>query len=341
MTSESDKWLRKLRTHTHSLLQYDDEARIPDRKRVRVAILDSGIDKRRADIKKHRYRIQKYRNFNGDAEMCIDSTRHFHGTNCASLLLYVAPHVDVYIANIVRSADEKPVVSQVGAAMAWALDNGVDIISMSLGFETWQHQISKQIDRARQEHVLVFAAASNDGHFAPDYGVYPAWAPTVVCINSSKGSGARSDFNPRHTDDKVNFMFLGEDISIPGLKSGTEGAPTGLLSGTSYATPIAAGTAALVLDLVRIEVARRSLPYPKIERCLKTYEGMSAVFKEMSGGKPTHGNDYYHVQPWTLLGEKGPPLSIDGVNESKSWYTLSRICERLARFGDVRDQLVE
>lgn len=222
----------------------------------------------------------------------------------------------------------------VAEALKWAIfDKKVDIISMSLGWEDWKHQVAEQINEARQKHILVFAAASNDGRLKPDYGVYPAWEPTVFCINASSGSGKKWDRNPLHSDDKVNLMFLGQEVCILDSKNKPEFPNEERLTGTSFAAPIAAATAALVLDLVRWQVSN----IPKVERCLKTYEGMSAVFQAMSG-KPTK-DGYYHVMPWNMLGKDKKPISLVGANESDEWYALNEVAACLRRFGKVGEQL--
>jgi subtilisin family serine protease len=248
-------------------------------------------------------------------------------------LLQVAPHAELYIANVVKKTTGNPSPSSVSAALEWALKKEVDIISMSLGFDKLHEDISRQIDLARLKGVLVFAAASNDGPNAPDWGVFPAWLSNVFCINSADVSGAKSWFNPKNTDEKLNFMFLGEEVGILG-EDGTPLPGIARLTGTSFATPIAAGTAALVLDLVRMQNIEEE--FPKIEPCLKTYEGMSSVFKKMSSPPTASGTEFYNVRPWRLLGKKGPPLSrANEPNESKQWYTLLKVVECLARFGDL------
>jgi tetratricopeptide (TPR) repeat protein len=335
--NDADRWMIRIRQHAHTLLAYNTP--LTNRRRVRVAILDSGVqlgkDRKssRSDIWRRRARFIDYKDFTGENTHWSDSSKKFHGSDCASLLLQVAPETDVYIANVWHPETEGIEPSHVAEALKWAIsEKKVDIISMSLGWDNWKHKVAEQINFARQKHILVFAAASNDGRLENDYGVYPAWEPTVFCINASSGSGVKWERNPLYSEDKVNLMFLGQDIAILGSNNKPE-FPGDRLTGTSFATPIAAATAALVLDLVRL----KGSIYPKVERCLKTYEGMSAVFQAMSG-KPTE-DGYYHVMPWRLLGEKKPPFAPEGENETNQWYSLTGVAECLRRFGNVHEQL--
>ena len=336
--NDADVWMIRMRKYAHTLLKYRESGF--NRKRVRVAIVDSGVQRgsdrssNRSDIWRRRSRFKDFKDFTGEGADWTDSSKESHGTNCASLVLQVAPESDIYVANVVRRGRDGIEPKHVAEALKWAInDKKVDIISLSLGWDEWKHSIAEQINEARQKHILIFAAASNNGRFKPDYGSYPAWEPTVFCINASTGSGVKWDRNPLHSDDKVNLMFLGKDIAVLGSNNKPESAGDERLTGTSFATPIAAATAALVLDLVRWQASN----YPKVERCLKTYEGMSAVFQAMSGKSTKDG--YYHVMPWNMLGKDKKPISLVGDNESDEWFSLVEVCKHLRRFGDASEKL--
>ncbi|KAK3640958.1 hypothetical protein LTR56_011608 [Elasticomyces elasticus] len=309
----ADEWFDKLRRFTRNLLHYDDPVRILLRERIRVAVIDSGVHRTddgssmRPDLVKSYQSLCAYKDFTGGAQDWTDSDPDCHGTNCASVLLQTAPHAELLIANVVAPCAhatagprKRPEVSaeHTAAAMAWALDQEVDIISMSFGFEHWHEEIDMQLHRAREAHVLVFAAPSNDGLYAEvgTEGAYPARALTVFGFCSSNGTGVGSGFNPPRAEDRANFMILGEGVGIRG--NGTE---QQRLTGNSFATPIAAGTAALVLDFVRMY--RCSLDAKRRDLDFKRHEVMTAVFKMMSGGRETgtQGGDYYIVIPWRVL----------------------------------------
>jgi hypothetical protein len=327
--TDTDRWFHKLRYHTHSLL-YDRMPKYPGRKTVRVAIIDSGISKWRPDVRvpmvdqsysKLNAGQIVYKDFTGSSPTCADNDAKLHGTWCASLLMQVAPRAELYVANVVQPNKAGYEAEHVAAAISWATDQYVDIISISFGWKYEKPDVAEQIDRARQSGILIFASPSNDGEFTPDHVLYPASDPSVYSIYSCCGSGRSSDFNPRFTTDGDTFLFPGEDLTI--LDVWDIEPQTGI----SFATPIAAGTAALVLETARLQVEDPS----EIERRLKNYKGMSHVFRSMSSA-PQDGGCYY-VRPWTLLGERKPIRSLHGPNETHQWYTFIRVLQNLREFG--------
>jgi hypothetical protein len=331
---EVDNWFRELRHHTHRLL-YNKEPKNPGRKPVRVAIIDSGLAGDCNDPKvpmagQSRRKIRKghftYKDFTGDNSSCTDSREDLHGTLCASFLMQVAPQAELYVANVVQRNKEGQEAAHVAKAIKWAIEQEVDIISMSFGWKYEKPEVSKQIDLARGKGILLFAAASNDGPFTPEYGVYPASHHSVYCIYSCGGSGKSSEFNPPVTKIAASFMLPGEHLAV--LEADHRPVAGSVRhNGTSFATPIAAGTAAMILDLARHELKDSA----EVERRLKDITGMTAVFQAMSADAMVDG--LYHVKPWKLLGERKPIESLSNPNISHKWFTLLKVLEHLQSFG--------
>ena len=126
----------------------------------------------------------------------------------------------------------------------------VDIITMSFGFldekEPGCSELGAAILRAHASRVLMFAAASNVGaHGAAP--AFPARLSNVFCIYSGDGMGNCARTNPTAHRYRYNFLTLGEAVESAWPKALSENPWTKRKSGTSFATPIAAGIATFLL----------------------------------------------------------------------------------------------
>ncbi len=165
---------------------------------------------------------------------------------------------------------------------------------MSFGFTTRRVQnydvLAKAISHAKDQDVLLFAAASNGG--ATQKRTFPARHEEVVCVHATAADGVPSRSNPAPDHSAPdNFATIGEAIesSWPSYmcNQSINKACLAWKSGTSYATPIAAGIAAFLLLYAAQSLGPESLAL------LRRPQGLRAVFKELS--LPVQG--YWYLGP--------------------------------------------
>lgn len=145
---------------------------------------------------------------------------------------------------------------------------------------------------------VMFAAASNNGK--NERRAFPArYEPWVVCVHASDGNGNDGGINPP-LERGINFMTLGMGLKLQErhwVNVGKTRQPTyktAFRSGTSFATPIAAGVAATVMDLADRVSAIKERTKKKIRRC----EEMRKVLELMSTPKQPYGDQYCFLAPW-------------------------------------------
>jgi hypothetical protein len=216
---------------------------------VRVAVIDSGIDRGRLVEKFRRQGIELppidgaiFREDRPEPIADEGKASSPHGTTVADILLTLAPRVRLYSGDVfgpLGSCDVKVVIR----AVRWAMDVwGAKIINLSLGVPEQQlTQVQKRlellrtIEEAYYRDVLVIAAAHNDH---PMTRSYPAvFAPPLLSVDKAEFS------------DPLECAYrLHEQVEFEARGRGYLG-PFAAEPATSWAAPHLAGIAAKILSL--------------------------------------------------------------------------------------------
>ncbi|CEI60255.1 unnamed protein product [Fusarium venenatum] len=272
---------------------------VAEKPHVKIVVLDTGVDRSHLDFDAYEDRIKASVSYVGNDRKNVRDTSG-HGTHVTTLLCEYAPDADIYIMKIAEYDPVSP--SMVARAINDAVTNWQpDIISMSFGWparDDGYESLEKAIKNAQFHDVLLFAAASNDG--ANAQRAWPARHPGVICIHSTTADGNPSPFNPIAIPGD-NFAVVGEAV---------EGAwPRHLCdeqvnknclaykSGTSFATPIAAGIAAFLLQYARSKLGLRQFTR------LKQFEGMTTVLRRISVEKQGYNYIAPRLHPDNFFGK--------------------------------------
>ena len=188
-----------------------------------------------------------------------------HGTHVASIIFGqhnsselrgIAPQCRGLIVPIFGDNNKKLSQLDLARAIEQAVNAGAHIINVSAGQLTDNGEAEGWLDRAVQlckdNNVLIVAAAGNDGCECLHV---PASLPTVLAVGAMNDQGKPIDFS-NWGESYQNQGILAPGENILGAKPGG-GAQK--LSGTSFATPIVSGVAALLLSL---QVQRGETPDP-------------------------------------------------------------------------------
>ncbi|MBD3920832.1 S8 family serine peptidase [Paenibacillus sp. PR3] len=205
-----------------------------------VAVIDTGVDSDHPDLVTNL--VAGYNT--------IDNTTntediHSHGTHVAGIIAATMNNGQG-IAGIAASSKIMPLKAMndggtgssldVIEAIQWATDHGASIINMSLGFSSYSQAMQDAVNYANSHGVLVVAAAGNNNSSAANY---PAALDNVISV-------VATDQNNK----KASFSNYGStvDISAPGTEilSTVPGGGYEYKQGTSMASPVVAGAAALV-----------------------------------------------------------------------------------------------
>lgn len=133
----------------------------------------------------------------------------------------------------------------VGRAIYYAVQQGADVISLSLGSDLPDEYVRGAVRAALKAGIVVVAASGNDGC---DCVVYPANYPEVLAVGALASNGQVAGFSSYGQN--VDVLAPGVNVTSTTWQSTNRTAAyAGGLNGTSFATPLVAGTLARLKSL--------------------------------------------------------------------------------------------
>jgi subtilisin len=153
----------------------------------------------------------------------------------------------------------------IAKGIRWAVDNGADIISMSLGSSSPYEPTRQALEYAWSKGVIVASAAGNSGGNGRTNTIgYPARYSESLCVGAYKKDGQRSSFSS--VGREMDVCCPGQDIVSCSTNNSYRG-----MSGTSMACPWFVGLCALITDLMRSEGAASFTSADAVREFLKLY----------------------------------------------------------------------
>lgn len=223
---------------------------------IRVAVLDTGVDLDHPDLSGRKLVTRSF----VQGQSVQDG--HGHGTHCIGTSCGprrpetgpgygLASAAEIY-AGKVLSDEGSGSDGGILQGISWAIENGCRVISMSLGAATTPGQAFSRVferaaRRALQRGTLIVAAAGNEsdrssGVIAP-VG-HPANCPSIMAVGAVDVRRQIADFSSGTVDAIGQVDVVGPGVDVYSAWP----MPTRYrrISGTSMATPHAAGVAALI-----------------------------------------------------------------------------------------------
>ncbi|MFC1713750.1 S8 family peptidase [Candidatus Poribacteria bacterium] len=278
---------------------------------IKVAILDTGIDKNHPDLAANIKGGVNTLGTNVPNDEFDDQDGH--GTRIAGVIgavdntegvIGIGPGIDLYAVrfrkNLPMLTDDNGERPELYAGMRWCIDNNMQVISMS--FTVWSVKWVKRkpqpdkpehdsifyalIQEAYEKGIVLVAAMGNDSVQVDDYDPadyqqfdenyrFPASYPEVIGVSS--------------IDDEDSFASYSNygtavDLAAPGVSVETTTIDGyGTFGGTSAACPHVAATAALVLKQLGATAPQPGLPDQVRTILTGTAEWLSGLTSDQQG----------------------------------------------------------
>jgi subtilisin len=236
---------------------------------IKVAVLDTGLDLTHPDFVGRTITSQSFisgedvQDLNGHGTHCIGTACGFQSSDPSSPMRYgIAYEAEIFVGKVLSNQGSGG-DGGILAGINWAIDNGCQIISMSLGAATLPGESYREFyedvaQRALRQGTIIIAAAGNDSQnrstgkrFSPPKPVgSPANCPSIMAVAALDSSLQIASFS----NGSINPQGGQIDIAAPGVDiystwstdaAGAKPSRYRIISGTSMATPHVAGVAAL------------------------------------------------------------------------------------------------
>lgn len=206
---------------------------------VKVGIVDTGIDLTHPDLLAN---IKGGVNTINPSKSANDDNGH--GTHVAGTaaainntigVVGVGPEIHLYAIKVLNR-NGSGFLSDVIEGLQWAIANGMQVINMSLGTSSDIQSFHDAVVAVRNAGIVQVAAAGNSGGAVS----FPAAYSEVIAVSATDQTNTIASWSSRGPE---------VDLAAPGvdIPSTYKGGTYATLSGTSMASPHAAGAAALVL----------------------------------------------------------------------------------------------
>jgi hypothetical protein len=223
------------------LLEIEKALKLAGNHEVTVAVIDGLADVNHPELKG---RVLPPYNV---ADPANPGYPDYHGTHVAGIIAAemnngmgghgVAPNAKILPINVFDSYGSFDYI--LAEAILYAAENGADVINMSLGAPFEMPLVEEAIKKAVEKGVVIVAAAGNDG--AIQYN-YPASYDGVITVGATNDKNKKAYFTTYGPS--IDVVAPGEDVYSTLSDAGKS--TFYKLSGTSMASPIVAGVAALI-----------------------------------------------------------------------------------------------
>ena len=218
--------------------------------KIKIAIVDTGIDLNHPDLKS---KIVQGANIVDPNQKPMDDNGH--GTHVAGIaaaatdnkvgVAGIAPDCAIMPIKVLKNGSGTDI--DIAEGIVVATDKGADVINISIGLYTRSTAMERAIKYAINKNVVVVSSSGNEGKSSKIH--LPSMIKGVIEVSATTQRDKIASFS--NYAQQISVSAPGDKIysTMPTYKvelTSEAGRNYGILSGTSMASPIVAGLAALI-----------------------------------------------------------------------------------------------
>lgn len=267
---------------------------------VVVAVLDSGVDANHPALAGRVLPGHDY--VDGSTDGRVDPVGH--GTTVASLIagagdpvLGLAPEATILPVRVLDENNRYEHAATVAAGVIWAVDQGADVINLSLGGQRESPALAEALAYAMAHDVVVVACTGNLVSDGTTQVWYPAREPGVIAV------AGLSVTNGRFSSWPSSLVGPETVLAAPAVVTGAQaGGGYRDVQGTSFSSALVSGAAALVRSR-----------WPELSAGDVVHR-LVVTADDLSGTGRSHEFGYGAVNPVGALTETLPTIPVNPLD---------------------------
>jgi subtilisin family serine protease len=282
---------------------------------VKIAIIDTGIDSTHPSLQGAVVGGTDMSGLGSSDGQTPVGSNSYHGTMVASIaagrggaeLIGTAPKAQLLAVSIAFGVEGLDTDSQIADGIIWAVDNGAQVINLSLtrNSVSWPESWDEAFSYAFDNDVVVVAAVGNRADGTAEVSA-PATIPGVISVAGLDREGVASE------SFSTSGLSIGVTAPSEDLIGAFPGAEYRLWSGTSGSAPIVSGLVALIRSM-----------YPEMDASNVVNRVISSAKKLDSEGYST-SYGYGVIDANQALLAEVPAVTENPLGSLEQWIELYR-----------------
>jgi subtilisin family serine protease len=282
---------------------------------IKIAIIDTGIDSTHPSLQGAVVGGTDMSGLGSSDGQTPVGSNSYHGTMVASIaggrgdaqIIGTAPKAELLSVSIAFGIEGLDTDSQIADGIIWAVDNGAQVINLSLtrNSVTWPESWDRAFLYAFENDVVIVAAAGNRADGTEEVSA-PATIPGVIAVAGLGRDGLASE------SFSTSGLSLGVSAPAEDLIGAFPGGEYRMWSGTSGATPIVSGMVALIRSM-----------YPDMDAANVVNRVINSATRD---GFEGYSTAYGHgvINPTQALLAEIPSVSANPLGSLSQWIDLYR-----------------